>query len=209
MIPRPFTFLLPACFLAACGQSKPELISHTRELTGSERKPVLDAPASERFQFAMPAPAPPQPGPEAASGPRLAWDTPPGWKETPHPMRDISLSFGDGGECSVVRAGGSLVDNVNRWRKQMGLEAISETEAAALPTRNLFGGPGVLVELDGSYQAMGTSAATPGYRMVGVILAVPSADSAIFVKMVGPRDLVQGNEAAFEAFCDSLRIVNS
>jgi hypothetical protein len=124
-------------------------------------------------------------------------------------MRDISLSFGDGGECSVVRAGGSLVDNVNRWRKQMGLEAISETEAAALPTRNLFGGPGVLVELDGSYQAMGASAATPGYRMVGVILAVPSADSAIFVKMVGPRDLVQGNEAAFEAFCDSLRIVNS
>jgi len=209
MTPRTFTLLLSATLLISCGQSKPVVISQSRDLTAPERKPILGATAQDRFQFAMPAPAAQEPSPAANSGPRLAWDTPPGWKETPHPMRDVSLSFGDGGECSVVRAGGSLVDNVNRWRKQMGLEAISEQDAASLPTRSLFGGPGVLVELDGSYQAMGTPSATPGYRMIGVILPVPSANSAIFVKMVGPRALVEGNEAAFEAFCDSLRIVNS
>ncbi len=170
---------------------------------------MLGATSQDRFQFAMPGPAAPQSAPSAESGPRLAWDTPPGWTETPHPMRDISLSFGEGGECSVVRAGGSLVDNVNRWRKQMGLPEVSEQEVNALPTRSLFGGPGVLVTLDGSYQAMGASSAAPDYRMIGVILAVPSENAAIFVKMVGPRKLVEENQPAFEAFCDSLRIVTS
>jgi hypothetical protein len=45
--------------------------------------------------------------------------------------------------------------------------------------------------------------------MIGVILAVPSENAAIFVKMVGPRKLVEENQPAFEAFCDSLRIVTS
>jgi len=45
--------------------------------------------------------------------------------------------------------------------------------------------------------------------MIGVILPVASENASIFVKMVGPRKLVEENQAAFEAFCDSLRIVTS
>ena len=208
---RPLTVVLAlsGALLISCGKAKPLEISLSRPLTESERKPVLGATSQERFQFAMPGPAMTQASDAPAAGPHLEWDVPPGWKETPHPMRDVSLSFGEGGECSVVRAGGTLLDNVNRWRKQMGLPEITAEEAGSLPTRPLLGGKAYATSLDGSYQSMGAAAASPDYRMIGVILPVASENASIFVKMVGPRKLVEENQAAFEAFCDSLRIVTS
>jgi len=207
--PTLLALALTGVVLASCGRAKPLEITLTRPLTESERKPVLGATSQERFQFAMPGPATPQPSQATTAGPHLEWDVPPGWTETPHPMRDVSMSFGEGGECSVVRAGGSLLDNVNRWRKQMGLPETTVEDAEALPTRPLLGGQAYTTSLDGSYKSMGAEQAQPEYRMIGVILPVASENASIFVKMVGPRKLVEENQAAFEAFCDSLRIVNS
>jgi len=213
MTARPLQFLqlsLVALLLASCGKKEVVTITQIRELSPSERKPLLGATSQERFEFAMPGPSMGQGEPQQeAEAPHFDYETPAGWTVTPHPMREISFSFGQGGECSVIRAGGSLADNVNRWRKQMGLAEISADEAAALPKRTLLGFPAFTTTLDGSYQAMGAATATPNCRMIGVILPFQDHNASLFIKMVGPRDLVEQNETAFQAFCDSLTFVNS
>jgi hypothetical protein len=215
MTPRPAILpllCLVALGLVSCSKEQPVPITRSRPLSEAERRPLLGATSQERFALAMPGPpmGDSTAGSSDESGtPHFVWDTPPGWTVTPHPMRDVSLSFGNGGECSVIRAGGNLTDNVNRWRKQMGLPEISAEEAQALPTRPLLGQTAYTTTLDGNYKAVGAESASANYRMIGVILPFQEQNASLFVKMVGPRDVVEQNEAAFQAFCDSLRLVTS
>ena len=56
---------------------------------------------------------------------------------------------------------------------------------------------------DGDFKGFGAEAAKTGYRMLGLI---HSADQAtIFVKLTGPKALVDQNTAAFDAFCLSIK----
>jgi hypothetical protein len=124
-------------------------------------------------------------------------------------MRDVNFSFGENGEgeCYVARlpgAGGGLSANVNRWRKQMGADPLSDEEVFALPKKKLFGQPATFMSVDGDFTGMGASGAQKDYRLLGVIL---SADTgAIFVKMTGPRKLVEANAAQFDEFVSSLNV---
>ena len=105
-----------------------------------------------------------------------------------------------------MRAGGSLDANVNRWRGQMGLEPATEAEIAALTTRPLFGIPAYIVDVTGAFKGMGAAEAQADYRLLGLILPVGQTGQSLFVKMIGPQQLVADNESNFHAFCDSLRI---
>ncbi len=56
------------------------------------------------------------------------WQMPEGWHEGPDKGRYATLVTGpavDAVEVSVMRVGGSLLDNVNRWRGEVGLEKIT------------------------------------------------------------------------------------
>ncbi len=196
-----------ALVLASCGGSNRVTISATRELPPDEQKPKLHATERERFRFALPATQPQQ----ETSGPRLAWDVPEGWSESASAssMREVSLIFGENGsgECYVMRAGGSITANVNRWRSQMNLDPLPESAIAELPRRPLFGMQAVAVEMAGDYTGVGAGEAKQDYRLLGVILPVSS--TSLFVKMIGPADAVEANRAKFEAFCDSLRVEQS
>ena len=94
--------------------------------------------------------------------------------------------------------------NVNRWRKQMGQPELPEAEVAELPKRVLMGIDGVFVTLDGSYTNVGSAEATADQRLMGVIAAL--GEVGLFVKMVGPKELVVANEPAFNRFVESLRL---
>ena len=184
-----------AIFASSCSPPDRVEITKTRKLSVNEQKPNLTASSQVRFRAAVP------------QGP--SWTTPEGWMELPATeMRLANLRFGPNGEgeCSVTRLPvGGVEANVSRWRGQMGLSTeVSEEEIAALPKRSFLGEQAVVVTLDGDYKGFGETEAKKNYRMMGVILS--RAKDSVFVKMVGPKDLVTKNEDKFYSFCDSLNL---
>jgi hypothetical protein len=196
---------LTLLLLAGCNPAREIAITHSRELPPKEQQPRTGLSSQERFRLPLSMMGFNQRA--TAAQPALAWDVPAGWTAVSgSSMRQADLRFGKDnlGECYVMRAGGSLSANVNRWRQQMGLGPLPEQDVAQLPTRPLFGMDAYLVSLDGDYTGMGATGSQQDYRLLGIIL--PFDDVSLFVKMVGPRDDVAANEASFHAFCDSLRI---
>jgi hypothetical protein len=124
-------------------------------------------------------------------------------------MRLIDFRFGPAqeGECylsAMPGAAGGLLPNVNRWRSQMGLPAITDEELEKLPRKKLMGADCYFATLDGDFKGMGDAAnAKKDYRMLGLIQAAP--ELTIFVKMTGPKALVESQQAAFDAFTSSVQ----
>ncbi len=140
---------------------------------------------------------------------RLTWDTPAGWEELPAGgMRIASLrpAGHPDADCSLIvleGSGGGLEGNVNRWRSQLGLAPFDQAAIAVLPTMNLLGGAGVLVDFDGTYTGMG-GPEREDWNLRGVILNEESF--TIFLKMTAPAAVAEAERAAFDAFCASLRM---
>lgn len=184
-------------------------ITETREVSEFARSPAVDIPSSTRFYDDTPA------QPAAGQSPSLrgllVWEVPQGWTELPEEasssMRMIDIRFGPNneGECYVSLMPGSaggLNANVNRWRSQMGLPPLDEAGIAALPKKPFFNRDATYIEMDGDFSGFGATDAKKDYRMLGLI---HSADEAtIFVKLTGPRTVVEENTAQFEAFCQSI-----
>ena len=87
--------------------------------------------------------------------------------------------------------GGGLLGNVNRWRKQLGLEALAEQDLAeAMRPVEALGPEARLVDING------TSARFPGEtRLVGVI--VPRNELTWFYKLMGNTPVVDGAKTEF------------
>jgi hypothetical protein len=179
----------------------PRPITETPEIdvpAGGQGK--VGATSAERFPPLQPA-RPPQR--------ELVWDIPTGWTELPPTeMRRANLKPAGHAdmECYLTvlsGGGGGLVDNVNRWRGQMGLDAIDAAAVGALPKQGLMGLEGTRLELSGDYSNMGAEK-KPGYTMLGVI--APFGDQALFVKFTGPAELVKAEAPNFDAFVASLRL---
>lgn len=168
-------------------------ITSKREVSAYESKPKLFAYSNERF-----------------GNDPLTWDTPEGWTQAERTqMRPVNLKFGkeQEGECylSMLPGGaGGVPANVNRWRGQMGQPELTDEEIASLPRRNLMGIEGVFVSADGNYTNVGQTTASPDQRLIGIIAEV--GEMGLFVKMVGPKALVEENTAKFEAFVASLKL---
>lgn len=180
--------------MVSCGRVTEKMeITHTRDISDYEFKPKLFAYPDERF-----------------GNERLRWETPPGWVQAERTqMRPLNLAFGPNqeGECylSMLPGGaGSVLANVNRWRKQMGQPEITEEDLAKLPKKTLMGIPAVYVSVDGAFTGVGATEAKPDYRMLGVVATLQ--DTGLFVKMVGPKALVEANTAAFDKFVASLSL---
>jgi hypothetical protein len=210
------TFLQPSCALLACSLfmtscdrlQEREAITETRDISSHAPKPHADIPSSTRFYDD--AKEQPQQRPNFRE--LLTWTLPEGWKEsaTPDPMgmRLLDLRFGPNqeGECYISLMpgpAGGLEANVNRWRTQMGQTPYTADEIAKLPKKPFFNRDATFVAFDGDFKGFGAEAAKTGYRMLGLI---HSADQAtIFVKLTGPKALVDQNTAAFDAFCLSIK----
>lgn len=189
-----FSCLLVLPFVSSCKRLGERVeITESREISQFEATPKLNAYSQQRF------------GNEP-----LTWETPAGWIQSDRTqMRPVNLRFGpDGvGECylSMLPGGaGGTAANVNRWRKQMGQPDLTDEEVEALPKRILMGIEGALVDLTGDYTNVGATEATPEQRLLGVVAAL--GDVGLFVKMVGPKEVVAANEAQFDQFVGSLRL---
>jgi hypothetical protein len=216
----PVLALTATLFLTAgCGDSLSgrEPIPEVRELNPDEAPAVPEMSTAERLGFSqrqMPAGHPPTSGagaPATASGqgkPSLAYEVPEGWEELPaSQFRDVNLRpAGDpDAECFVTvlpGSAGGLLPNLNRWRAQMGADPISEAEAADLPRKSIAGVEGVYMEVEGAYGGMGGQESRPDYLMAAV--ATQHGDWSYFVKMTGPKAVVQAELDKLHAFCASL-----
>jgi hypothetical protein len=148
----------------------------------------------------MPALQPPQP-----KGPPFQYETPPGWKQLPPGNMQVLLfrasSDKESADISVsVFPGdtGGLLANVNRWRGMLGLKPQMEGEVKALPQVAVGNAKGTLVDIANS------EAPPDKNRMLGAIL-MRERDS-LFFKMTGPKDFLELQKPAFEAFLKSVLI---
>jgi hypothetical protein len=144
----------------------------------------------------------------APSGPVTVpptWKFPEHWKALPASgMRFASFAVqGQNGtaDVSVIKLGGmagGVIDNVNRWRGQMGLPPVGAGDLAGSSTKiDLSGGEATYVNLVGTDVKTGQPA-----RVLGAI--VPHGDETWFYKMTGAPDVVAGEEHAFVAFVQSV-----
>ena len=139
--------------------------------------------------------------------PALTWKTPAGWEEVePGEMRVASFKVkGDSGQMADVSvvplpglAGGDL-NNVNRWRGQVGQSPVTQEELDKLAEP---------VEVAGKAAKLFDQAGQPPnadskQRILGVVLHHDGV--AWFFKLTGDDELVQAQKPAFVAFLKSLQ----
>jgi hypothetical protein len=139
--------------------------------------------------------------PEAPSRPGLKYTTPPGWKELPATGGLRAAAFQAGtAEVTIVPLGGpagGLLQNVIRWREQIGLGPVdAEQLRREVRSMEVDGAPASYVDLVGPDSA-------GGQRILAV--STEHGGQTWFIKMKGPSDVVAREKAAFEAFVRSLR----
>ncbi len=179
------TVPLSLVLLFACGPSGPTGIDDPRELTERRPKPVSEFNHAQRFGIES----------SSSSGARVVptLNLPPGWQEL-EPSQFRNLNFRPAGdpelECFLTALGGDgggQLANVNRWRGQMGLEAIHAIDLGELERMNFLGVPSVFVDLEGSFTGMG-GAPKEGWRMLGLLATIPG--QAVSLKLTGPSEKV-------------------
>ncbi|MDZ4859261.1 MAG: hypothetical protein SGI88_09760 [Candidatus Hydrogenedentes bacterium] len=210
-MPHVTLYLVRSCAFAAvlllglsCGQEQTgsQEITETRTLTTPAEAPPANVSSAERLGMVR------QPAANAAAQPRFSWTTPDGWTEQPATaMRAINVRpAGDpNSECYLTLldgGGGGLAANVNRWRGQMGLGAIDDAAVAALLKKPLLGMDATYVEVEGVYGGMSGQQQLPDYKLAGLVLA--AGDMAVFVKMTGPKAVIDQELPKFSTFCDSI-----
>ena len=177
------------------------------ELVAREKEGFLRWVASARKAAPLPAanqPAPtPTPAPPVATpqpSKEISWNVPDGWHQAPaKSMRIATFSVGapdaTPGEVSVIKlagSGGGDLPNVNRWRGQIGLPAITADDLAAAVV-NVESSAGAIALIDCAGGDKRTLAAW--LRHDG---------SSWFVKLTGPSAVVGAEQARFTAFLSSL-----
>ncbi len=127
-----------------------------------------------------------------------AYDTPAEWSEGPPAMfAVVSLQVADGetkAAITVTSARGNRLDNVNRWRGQVGLGPITEAELTSTAKKVEVG------SLSGDLYEM----AEGGRSIFGVI--VEDRGQMWFVKLAGDTALAERERGRFEEFLKSLRL---
>jgi hypothetical protein len=99
--------------------------------------------------------------------------------------------------------GGGLVPNVNRWRRQLGLDALPEAEVGKLVSSvEVAGGKAVEVQMSGTDAKTGQPA-----RLVAVI--VSRTGQTWFYKLMGNPELVEQEKPAFTKFVQTAKYPNA
>ncbi|HEV8290531.1 MAG TPA: hypothetical protein VGP94_01345 [Tepidisphaeraceae bacterium] len=146
-------------------------------------------------------------GPRKEMKDELAWITPPSWTNgDERPMRFLTFLAGDGAdpaEVIVTKLGGTsfgnLLDNINRWRSQVGLAPVAKVEDQPSERIPLAGKDAAYFDFTGP----GTPE-NPNRRM---LLAMTVSNNDVwFFKMIGPQQVVGSEKGNFDAFLKSVEI---
>jgi hypothetical protein len=122
-------------------------------------------------------------------------------------LAEFSLPRAEGdpadGRLTVSAAGGSIADNVARWRGQFGSKPEKESQGKL----EVAGIPVTLVDFSGTYQnqqgMMGPVVEAPNYRMLGAIFEL--GGQMYFLKAYGPVKTMSAHAGEFQDFVKSLK----
>lgn len=151
-----------------------------------------------------------EPAPRSTAGASVPWVVPQGWEERPNSSGMRLASYGvstpDGRsiDISVVALGeqaGTELDNVNRWRSQLKLDPITESdltkagEPARVGTQSaaVYDLVSATPVLDGKYKA----------RTLAAML--PAGNMTVFFKATGEADLVAAEKPRFLQWLASVK----
>jgi len=154
----------------------------------------------------------------AESAARVTWTAPPGWAPQPQrPMRAatylIQPEFGEktGAECGVyffgAGQGGSVDDNIARWKEQFTVAA-GAPAPAKVAKRTVRGLAMTTIDVSGEYSGLGGPLAdgtrrVAGYRLLGAIVSAPGGN--IFIKCTGLLKTMGVNQPKFEQLLASFQ----
>jgi hypothetical protein len=164
---------------------------------GGTTAPVTSAPVAT-----APAGGPAESTARAtSSSSKVTYDTPEGWTAGPTTQfRQAAFTVADGDkkvEITVIplpSGSGTLLQNVDRWRGMVGLEATTDADLAKTAKKiETLGVTGDYVELAG-----------PEGTILGVV--VPVKDQIWYIKLQGDSDLAKRENARFQEFVKSLRL---
>jgi len=143
-------------------------------------------------------------------GARPQWQVPSGWQEVPptqmllakfvmpdkeQPKAEITVSVFPGDA-------GGVLQNVNRWRRQIRLEPVQEDSLEKMTTSlELPEGKAILVDLTGQNPTNGQPT-----RIIGAIL--PKGDRTWFYKLMGHEQIAEREKAAFIKFVQTATYPN-
>jgi hypothetical protein len=133
--------------------------------------------------------------------PQIKWELPSGWGEgSPSTMRYASFAAtednGEKVDISIVTFpgdGGSDLDNVNRWRQQIGLAAVDESELSS-----------IIAPFQGK-QINFSTADVIGPDSRTLAAWVRREGRSWFFKLSGPKDAVEKEKPKFVKFLQSVR----
>jgi hypothetical protein len=194
---------LPLLVLLPVACHKAEVTSYRVPKEKDPEMPAATAPATPGAASTPGAAMADTPVP-TASGAGLVWTAPAHWQSKPTgSVRKGSYTVpgegGANGDLSITAFGGETggeVANVNRWRGQVSLPALSEADAQAAVTRLTANGLAIaFVDMAGT----GANA----QRILGAI--VPAGASTWFFKLSGPGVLVEKEKPAFLQFLQTVK----
>lgn len=148
--------------------------------------------------------ASPQTGAEASASP-LTFDPPESWQAGKvGGMRKAAFTVDDGDKhveitaIDLAETAGDLLPNINRWRNQLKLPRIQQTELDK-ELQTIKAGPvaGHVIEM------VGPEADQPRQAIVGAVIV--NAGKAWFFKLMGDAELVAKEKPRFRAFVESVR----
>jgi hypothetical protein len=182
----------------------PALLVCAIALGGCDRHDTIE---TYQVSKTLPVPSADAAQPASDTAPTIHWAVPDGWKSLPgHDLRFASFQVSPQDpsvQLTVVPLGaqaGSLVANVDRWEKQLGLPPTAEADLAKVVTMVDVGGvPTGLVDL--SQQGAGDG--HPPQRLLAAIMARP--DRTWFFKLAGPSTVIDPQKDKFDAFIQSVR----
>ena len=148
----------------------------------------------------------------AASAPRSGegkpeWQVPTGWKEIDGGgflVAKFIISGSDNSQATVNVSssggnGGGVSANINRWRGQLGLNPLTESDVDKLVTSvDIAGGKAMLVDMTGTDVKSGAKA-----RLIAAI--VSRAQQTWFYKLMGSAQLVEQQKDAFMRFVQGVK----
>ncbi len=186
---------------ALVAQQKPAYVSFLKTLT-FETAPGASSPAHVPAVAAVPPTAPGPAEAPATAGAKPTFTPPANWKEAaPGPMQLVKyVPEGAEGKADVTVVvlpgdGGGELANINRWRRQLGLEPTTETDPAKVSTPlKVEGAQAYLVDLtnDASHRRM-------------IAAAVSRGGQTWFYKLNGEPAVAEKEKAAFVQFVETVK----
>jgi hypothetical protein len=144
---------------------------------------------------------------------KFALTAPEGWKREKPKSRIIEHEFsaapseGDEspGRITMMFSGGSLEDNIDRWKGQF--SELDGDKSKETEKRTIAGQEVHVVDLSGTYldkpAPFAAGVEREDYRMLGAIIVMK--EGTYFVKFYGPQRTVTENEGQFNEQLDSLK----